>query len=139
MIKGEFKKVLFDIFDVLDFSDAEKEKALETFKKKLAFELLKEVQGELPQDQQEWLSQANPDIQDQKFNEIQEIIKNKYTKEQLYERTKPLFKKLLEDYVAFMSQGISIEEAAKLREIAGAMHKVRYILHSLVDKKSEDI
>jgi len=120
-MKGEFKKVLFDIFDVLDFSDAEKEKALETFKKKLAFELLKSVQGELSQDQQEWLSQANPDIQDPKFKEIQETIKNKYTKDQLYERTKLLFKKSLEDYVGFMSQDLGAEETTKLREIVGAI------------------
>ncbi|MBI2674792.1 MAG: hypothetical protein HYX22_03625 [Candidatus Yanofskybacteria bacterium] len=121
MIKGEYKRVLFDIFDVLEFMQSEKEEALETFKKKLAFELLESVKGELPQDQQGWLSQAAPDMGDPKFVEIQNTIKGMYTNEQLYEKSKPIFKKLLEDYVAFMSQGISIEEVAKLKEIAGAI------------------
>jgi len=35
MEKGEYKKVLSEIFDVLGFSEFEKEKATESFKKKL--------------------------------------------------------------------------------------------------------
>jgi len=127
-MKGEYKNILFDIFDVLGFSDAEKEKALGAFKKKLAFGLLNSIKGELPQDQREWLNQASlsagwagPDVQDPKFSEIQETIKNKYTKEQLYERTKPLFKKLLDDYVNFMSQGLSAEESSRLKEVASVV------------------
>jgi len=117
-MKGEFKKILFDTFGVLGFTEFEKEEALETFKKKLAFELLKSIQSELPQDQQEWLGQTNPDMQDPKFNEIQEIIKNKYTKEQLYERTTPIFKNLLEDYVNFMSQDLEPDTTSRLKEIS---------------------
>lgn len=114
MIKGEYKNILFEMFDVLGFSGEEKEKALETFKKKLAFELLKEVQGELPQDQKEWLRQPAPDMGDPKFAEIQNAIKSMYTSGQLHERAKPIFRKLLEDYVNFMSQDLNAEEISKL-------------------------
>lgn len=117
MLKGEYKNILLEIFGVLSFSDAEKEEALQTFKKKLAFELLKSIQAELPQDQQDWLIQANPDMQDSKLLEIQETIKNMYSEEALYEKSKPLFKKLVSDYVEFMSEGLEPESVVKLKEI----------------------
>ena len=108
---------MFDIFGVLGFSDTEKEEALQTFKKKLAFELLKSIQGELPQNQQDWLANGGKDMSDPVFLEIQKTIHEMYSQEVLYEKSKPVFKKIISDYVEFMSEGLDPESTAKLKEI----------------------
>ncbi|OGM99037.1 MAG: hypothetical protein A2915_03725 [Candidatus Yanofskybacteria bacterium RIFCSPLOWO2_01_FULL_41_34] len=117
MLKGEYKNILFEIFDVLGFSDTEKEEALQTFKKKLAFELLKSIQGKLPQNQQNWLADGKGDMNDPMFPEIQKTIQEMYGQEVLYEKTKPLFNKLVLDYVEFMSEGLDSESVTKLKDI----------------------
>lgn len=117
-MKGEYKNILFEVFGVLGFSDTEKEEALQTFKKKLAFELLKSIQGELPQDQQDWLAKENQDMNDPVFSEIQKTIEGMYNQEVLYDKSKPIFKKLVSDYVEFMSDGLDPESTAKLKEVA---------------------
>ena len=116
-MKGEYKNILLEIFGVLGFSDSEKEEALQTFKKKLAFELLKSVQRELPQNQQDWLAKQSQDMNNPIFSEIQKTIQEMYSQEVLYEKTKPMFKKLVSDYVDFMSEGLEPESTAKLKEI----------------------
>ena len=105
------------IFGVLGFSDAEKNEALQTFKKKLAFELLKSIQGELPQDQQDWIATGNKDMNDPIFSEIQKTIQEIYSQETLYDKSKPIFKKLVSDYVEFMAKGLDLESAAKLKKV----------------------
>ncbi len=117
-MKGEYKNILLEIFDVLGFSSSEKESALETFKKKLSFELLKSVQSELSQEQQEWLSQAAPDMNDPMLAEIRKTIQEKYSQEVLYEKSKPFFRALVLDYIQFMSDGLDEGSAAKLQEIS---------------------
>ncbi len=121
MMKGKYKNILLEIFDVLSFSDTEKEEALLTFKKKLAFELLKSIQGELPQSQQDWLAKQNQDMNDPMFLEIQKTIKEMYSQEVLYDKSKPLFKKLVSDYVEFMSEGLDSESTSKLKEIVNKL------------------
>lgn len=116
-MKGEYKNILLEVFGVLGFSDTEKEEALQTFKKKLAFELLKSIQGELPQDQQDWLIKGGTDMNDPIFSEIQKTIQEKYSQEVLYDKSKPVFKKLVSDYVEFMSEGLDPESTAKLKEV----------------------
>lgn len=110
-----------EIFVVLGFSDTEKEEALQTFKKKLAFELLKSVQRELPQDQQDWLTNGGKDMNDPMFSEIQKTIQEMYSKEVLYEKSKPLFKKLVLDYVEFMFEGLDPDSTLKLKEIVSKL------------------
>lgn len=117
MINSEYKNILFDIFGVLGFSDNEKEGALQVFKKKLAFELLKSIQRELSQDQQDWIATGSQDTNDPIFSELQKTIQEKYSQEVLYEKSKPMFKKLVSDYVEFMSEGLDSESTAKLKEI----------------------
>jgi len=117
-MKGEYKKILFDIFSVLEFTDSEKEKALETFKKKLAFELLNSIKSQLSQDQQDWLNRPAPDVQDVKFAEIQQTVKSMHTEEEWQKITKPIFKNILEDYVAFMSQDLESDKVSRLKEIS---------------------
>lgn len=117
MVNSEYKNTLFEIFGVLGFSDAEKEEALQTFKKKLAFELLKSIQGELPQNQQDWLVNGGSDMNDPVFSEIQKTIQETYSQEVLYDKSKPIFKKLVLDYVEFMAEGLDSESINKLKEI----------------------
>lgn len=121
MLNGEYKNILMEVFGVLGFSDAEKEEAVQTFKKKLAFELLKSIQGELPQNQQDWLAKSSQDINEPIFPDIQKTIQEMYSQEVLYEKSKPLFKKLVSDYVGFMSEGLDLESAAKLKAIANSL------------------
>ena len=116
-MKGEYKNILLEIFGVLVFSDAEKEEALQDFKKKLAFELLNSVKGELPQDQQDWLAKESQDMNNPIFSEIQKTIQEMYSQEDLYEKSKPIFKKLISDYVEFMASGLDPESMSKLKEI----------------------
>src|SRR3989344_5942185 len=120
-MKGEYKKILMEIFGVLEFSDTEKEEALLTFKKKLAFELLKSIQGELPQNQQDWLAKQSQDMNDPVFSEIQQTIQGMYNQEALYEKSKPIFKNIVLDYVEFMSEGLEPESVTKLKEIANKL------------------
>lgn len=120
-MKGEYKNILVNIFDVLGFSDMEKEGALQTFKKKLAFELLKSIQGELPQNQQDWIVKGSGDMTDSVFSEIQKTIGEMYSQEVLYEKSKPLFKKLVLDYIEFMSEGLDPESTAKLKETTNSL------------------
>ncbi len=117
-MKGEYKNILIEVFRVLGFSDTEKEEALQTFKKKLAFELLNSFKGELPQDQQDWLANGKGDMNDPMFSEVQKTIQEMYSQEVLYEKSKPLFKKLVLDYVEFMSEGLEPESVTKLKNIS---------------------
>ncbi len=117
-MKEEYKNILMEVFGVLGFSDTEKEEALQTFKKKLAFELLKSIQGELPQNQKDWLAKNGQDMTDPMFPEIQKTIQETYSQEVLYEKSKPLFKKLISDYVEFMSEGLDQESNDKLKQIS---------------------
>lgn len=117
MLRGEYKNILLEIFNVLGFSNTEKEEALQTFKKKIAFELLKSIQGELPQDQQDWLAKESQDMNDPVFSEIQKTIQGMYSQEVLFDKSKPIFKKLVLDYIEFMSNGLDSESAAKLKEV----------------------
>ena len=116
-MRGEYKNILFEIFEVLEFSDAEKEEATQTFKKKLAFELLKSIQGELPQNQQDWLVSGGQDTSDPMFQEVQKTIQEMYGEEVLHGKSKPLFRKLVSDYVEFMADGLEPESVAKLEEV----------------------
>ena len=77
MEKGEYKKVLSEIFDVLGFSEFEKEKATESFKKKLISDLFQSLKDKLPEDQQEWIKgqDKNTNPQDSHIPQIQETIK----------------------------------------------------------------
>ena len=110
-----------DIFGVLEFSDTEKEEALLTFKKKLAFEFLKSIQGELPQNQQDWLAKESHDLNDPIFSETQKTIREMYDQEAVYEKSKPIFKKIVSDYVEFMSDGLDSESSAKLKEVVSSL------------------
>lgn len=120
MIQGEFKQILLEIFDILGFSDTEKGKATENFKKRLAFELLKEVRVKLPQEQQAWIDELqtqSPSPTDPKILQLQNTISQLYSEEELHERSKAVFKRILNDYVVFMSSGLEPEKVSKLNDV----------------------
>jgi len=121
VIKGEYKKVLLEIFDVLGYFEHEKEMALEGFKKKFANEMLKELHGILSEDQKKWLTQMiavkEYDKNDPSFIGIQKTIDSTYTPEKLYELSRPVFKKIVNSYVSFVSSKITVEKAEKLNGI----------------------
>lgn len=121
MVHGKYKKVLWEIFDVLGFLENEKEMALEGFKKKFANELLSKVQGALSEDQRQWIAQAvakkEYDKNDPNFNAIQKTIELAYSKEEFDKISGSVFKKILVSYVDFMSQKIDAQKAKKIQEI----------------------
>ena len=122
MIKGEYKRILWEIFDVLGFFEHEKEKALEGFKKKFANEVLMEIRGCLSDEQRDWIAgvaiEKKYDKTDPKIAEIQKVIDLTYPKEKMDEVSESVFKKILISYVNFMSQKVDPEKGEKLKKIA---------------------
>ena len=122
MIKGQYKKILFDVFDVLGFLEDEKEKALDGFKKKFANGVLIEIKGSLSENQRQWIAEVavkkEYDKTDPKIVEIQKTIESLYPKEKMDEISKNVFKTILTSYINFMSQKVDPEKAEKLKRIA---------------------
>jgi len=121
VIKGEYKKILLEIFDVLGYFEHEKEMALGGFKKKFSNEMLKELHGILSEDQKQWLTQMiaikEYDKNDPNFIGIQKTIDLTYSPEKLYELSRPVFKKIVGSYISFVSPKIDQEKAKKLEQI----------------------
>ena len=95
---------------------------MESFKKRLAKELLHLLLNELTEDQREWIKiqqqqKSSPDTDDPKILEIQNTIKGLYSKEELHAKSRPLFKKILEDYVKFMSEDLDERKTTQLKKI----------------------
>src|SRR3989338_7618629 len=108
MIKGEYKKILFEIFDALEFSDDEKTAALKTFKKRLANELLKSITGGLSEELQKLIKDNSSvtDAEDPKILELRGKLAQFYKKEELQEKSRPIFKKILKEYVEFVANAL---------------------------------
>ena len=125
MIKGQYKKILWDIFEVLGFMEDEKEKALEGFKKKFANGVLIEIKGSLSESQQQWIAEVavkkEYDKTDPKIVEIQKTIESIYPEEKMDEIFKKVFKTILASYVNFMVQKVDSEKGEKLKKIAEAV------------------
>lgn len=122
MIKGEYKKVLWEIFDVLGFFEDEKEKALEGFKKKFANELLNKLLNAFSEDQRQWVSSTiaknEYDKNDPKVADIQKTIELAFSKDEFDKISRSVFKKILTSYTEFMSSRVDIEKSEKLKKIA---------------------
>lgn len=125
MIKGEYRKILFDAFDVLGFLEYEKERALNGFKKKFANEVLMSIRGSLSEDQQRWIEAVAVkkayDKDDSKIVEIQAAINSSFSKENMDEMARAAFKKIFTSYVNFMIQKVDSEKAEKLKKLSEAV------------------
>ncbi|OGN01509.1 MAG: hypothetical protein A3B91_00025 [Candidatus Yanofskybacteria bacterium RIFCSPHIGHO2_02_FULL_41_29] len=121
MIRGEYKKILWEMFDALGFFESEREKALEGFKKKFASQLLMEIRDCMSDEQREWIVKVATSKQynknDPKVAELQKVIDSFYPKEKMDEVSRKVFKKILESYVSFMSQKVDSEKSEKLNKI----------------------
>ncbi len=121
MQKREFKKTLFEIFEILEFSEEEKQEALESFKKKLANDLFDSVKMELHEEQQIWIKDhmTSANSRDPKIAEIQNAIRALYSAETIHEKSRRAFKRILEEYINFMYRELDLgqEKTARLREI----------------------
>ncbi len=126
MIKGEYKKILWQVFDVLGFLEHEKEKALEGFKKKFANELFKELEGTLSENQRQWIANAvakkEYDKNDPSFYDIRKTIESVYPEEEFDKISRSVFKKIIVSYIDFMSQKIDGEKASKIKEIGDVFY-----------------
>ena len=124
MIRGEYKNILWQIFEVLGLFENEKEKALEGFKKKFANELLIELRSSLSVEQNQWITgtvvKKEYDKGDPKITEIQKTIDSAYSKEEFDKISRSVFKKIILSYNSFMSQKISSEKVEKLNKIGEA-------------------
>ncbi|MDO8496494.1 MAG: hypothetical protein Q7S43_03500 [bacterium] len=125
MIKGQYKKILFDVFDVLGFMEDEKEKALDGFKKKFANGVLIEIKGSLSENQRQWIAEVavkkEYDKTDPNILEIQKTIESIYPEEKMDEISKKVFKTILTSYINFMSQKVDPEKSEQLKKIAEAI------------------
>ena len=119
MVKGEYKKILLEISDILGFSETEKKEALLSIKKKFASELLKSLQGKLSQEHQDWiagnLDNSEPD--EIKTKEIHEAIKGLYTEEELDRVSHDVFGRILKSYTSFMSKNLSADKVSQIDDI----------------------
>lgn len=124
MIKGEYKKILWEVFDVLDFFDHEKGKALEAFKRKFANQLLLEIKDSLSDEQRRWIDEAAEkkyyDKEDLRIGEIQKTIDFFYSKDKMDEVSTRVFKKILISYVDFMTQRVDAQRVEKINKIVSS-------------------
>lgn len=122
MINGEYKKILYQIFDVLEFEEEDKASALESFKKKFANDFLKSIESELSSEHREWISEnlKNDNPSETKVEEIQNAIQGMYSQAEFLERSHKVFKHILDEYIAFMSKGLSFEKTSQLDSIVAA-------------------
>ena len=122
MVKGEYKKVLWDIFDILGFFEDEKQKALEGFKKKFANEMLNKLQNALSEDQRQWIAtviaKKEYDKSDPKFLDIHKTIELSFEKDEFDKISHNTFKKILVSYTDFMSSKVDPEKGEKLKKIS---------------------
>lgn len=105
----------------MGFSEEEKNKALESFKGKFALELLNSLKNDLPAEHQEWINgqSGNTGVSqdDPKVLEIQQAIKEMYPEDQLYEKSKEVFRHVLKDYIQFMSSDLEPDSVSKLDDL----------------------
>jgi hypothetical protein len=121
MIKGEYKKILYEIFDVLELYEHEKEKVLEGFKKKFATEMLMEIKDSLTDDQKNWIADVSVKKEynkdDPRIAETQKTINDTYPPEKMDKTARVVFKRILISYSNFMASKLSPEKSQKLIDI----------------------
>jgi|SRR3989338_323852 len=117
-----FAQILNEIFDVLGFSDSERHKAREDFKKKFYYELLLALEEKLPQGDRDWLknNMESDSLDHQKVLEMQEKIKTVYSSEEIQEKGHEVFKKITNNYKEFMLSHLTSEKATKLSEVVAS-------------------
>ncbi len=109
----ETKKILLEVFSILDFSEEEKKKALLDFQKKIAMEVLRLTQHELSREDQEFIANEGSKINDPQHPmvaKIREKLKNLHSVEEYRTMTRGIFKELLPQYVRYMSDSLSAEK-----------------------------
>lgn len=121
----EIKKLLADVFSILDFSDEEKSKALMDFEKKVASEVLQSITQELPMEYREFLVGEGlrmTDPQNPMVLKMKEFIKNLHGKEEYQARARKIFEKLFKEYINYMRDGLSADKVdlldKRLKEFA---------------------
>lgn len=116
----ESKNVLLQIFAVLGFSEEENKKALLDFQKKIASELLRSVQGELPRKYREFIAKEGPAVTDASHPmvvEIRNALRSMHGDEEYRAMGKAILKQLLPGYADYMAKGLSEEKSALLRKL----------------------
>ena len=119
MIRGDYKKVLLQIFDVLGLTEPEREEAAEKFKKLFAADLLVPLQDRLSREDQEWIieNMNNIDIDRDRALEIQRAIKNAFSEEEIDRLSRDTFKVILVRYTSFMINKLDQEKSSQIRRI----------------------
>ena len=121
MIKGDYKKVLWQIFDVLGLTESEKEYGAEKFKKHFAADLLKLLQERLSQEHKNWIDENlnNQSINSAKALEIQSAIRGAFTGDEIDKLSYSAFKAILIRYSSSISQKLGdTEKVKKINSIA---------------------
>ena len=97
MIRGDYKKVLWQIFDVL----------------------VVPLQDRLSREDQEWIieNMNNIDIDRDRALEIQRAIKNAFSEEEIDRLSRDTFKVILVRYTSFMINKLDQEKSSQIRRI----------------------
>ena len=120
MISEKYKNLLNEIFDVIGIPESGRDGALTSIKKKVAYGMYQSLKDKLPPDSQKWINEHVNDMTISPDSvEVQEIQKhiNATPDEELLNLSLPIFKKVVTDYVDFMSEKLDPGKAPKLREI----------------------
>jgi len=116
----ESKKVLDDLFSILELPEDKREASLLMFRKKISEEVLNRVKGELPQEYQDFIEKEGRNITDPHHpmvTLIRGMLKNLHTDKEYEVMAHESLKSILPEYVAKASQmNIGAEKAAKLDE-----------------------
>ena len=117
-----FGKILNEIFDVLGFSEPERQKAREDFRKKFYLDLLMALENRLPLEDKDWLKQnIKTNLPDyKKIAGIKGRLRDLYLDEEIQRKGREVFKKILDDYKNFMSSRVDSEKISKLTNVINA-------------------
>ena len=118
MVHGEYGKTLEEVFGVLQLSEAEKKGNIDFFKRRLANELWLDVKKDM-KNVPAWAEelQVMADTSDPRLMELKKRVEAEFSRSELTKRSRPLFKKILREYITPISLGLEPNAIARLEEI----------------------
>ncbi len=113
------EQILEELFAILGLSEGEKERMRFLFNKRIAFDLLKKIESELPEEYRTFIDSEAARITDPTHPmalKIGEYANRLHTREEYDTMTNDIMKKLLPEYVSRASDGLNADIAMRLEE-----------------------
>jgi hypothetical protein len=113
------EQILEEVFAILGLSEEEKERMRFLFNKRIAFDLLRKIESELPEEYQMFINSEAAHITDPAHPmvlKIAEYAEHLHTREEYETMTKDILRKLLPEYVSHASDGLNTDITVRLEE-----------------------